>query len=431
MNRTRIPKSSPPEVAHADDGMIRQTRRYKVITPLFGGGVETQKADPVTVVRATEVRGHLRFWWRATRGGQFNGTLADMKKAEEAIWGSAAAQGKAGHSPILISLSNIQEGSLLQGVEIKTRDGTRKVDIGHPASPYSYVAFPLRAEDGKPAGSLRENVSFTLDLLYPAEIDDPISGQRIDLKSEVEAALWAWETFGGIGARTRRGFGALQCETDQAPKKRELENWLRSQLKTHVVLGSWPSDVPYLYHGLDFKLVPPDGKQTVDEAWRYLIDRLRQFRQARYPDRHGRPYGRSKWPEADEVRRQTGDHSPGHAPVYPVTGKTPRGRFGLPIIVQFKREDVRSGDPQPATLEGASHDRYASRLILRPIVCSDSRAFGLACVLQGPPDPPGGYVLNTSAGVAPVRADLTPHETKHIDPLNGNGNVLQAFLNYL
>ena len=27
--------------------------------------------------------------------------------------------------------------------------------------------------------------------------------------AEIEAALWAWETFGGLGARTRRGFGAL------------------------------------------------------------------------------------------------------------------------------------------------------------------------------------------------------------------------------
>ena len=68
--------------------IIRETREYELITPLFGGGAENKKADEVSVIRATEIRGHLRFWWRATRGGQFNGDLVEMKKHEDAIFGS-------------------------------------------------------------------------------------------------------------------------------------------------------------------------------------------------------------------------------------------------------------------------------------------------------------------------------------------------------
>ncbi len=67
--------------------IIRESREYELITPLFGGGVETKKADEVSVIRATEIRGHLRFWWRATRGGQFS-TIEDLKKHEDAIFGS-------------------------------------------------------------------------------------------------------------------------------------------------------------------------------------------------------------------------------------------------------------------------------------------------------------------------------------------------------
>jgi CRISPR-associated protein Cmr1 len=96
--KTRVPQHNAPAVKKRQDNLIRQVRRYKLITPLFGGGVEPHQADPVTIVRGTEVRGHLRFWWRATRGGQFNGSLKEMRRREEEIWGSAAAKDKPGPS---------------------------------------------------------------------------------------------------------------------------------------------------------------------------------------------------------------------------------------------------------------------------------------------------------------------------------------------
>ena len=90
-----------------DPNTITQTRTYKLITPLFGGGAETQKPDAITTVRATEVRGHLRFWWRATHGGMFDGDLKKMKEAEENIWGSAAGEKKSGHSSIKIFINKL------------------------------------------------------------------------------------------------------------------------------------------------------------------------------------------------------------------------------------------------------------------------------------------------------------------------------------
>src|SRR5437588_3495465 len=85
------PQESPPQTitVKQPDNVITQVREYQLITPLYGGGVKPTEADPVTVVRVTEIRGHLRFWWRACRGGKFNGNLAGMKKEEDAIWGKA------------------------------------------------------------------------------------------------------------------------------------------------------------------------------------------------------------------------------------------------------------------------------------------------------------------------------------------------------
>ena len=58
------------EVLVRRDGarVLAWERTYTLLTPLFGGGVEPREADPVSVVRATAVRGHLRFWARAPGG---------------------------------------------------------------------------------------------------------------------------------------------------------------------------------------------------------------------------------------------------------------------------------------------------------------------------------------------------------------------------
>jgi CRISPR-associated protein Cmr1 len=166
------------------------------------------------------------------------------------------------------------------------------------------------------------------------------------------------------------------------------------------------------------------------EAWRYLFSRLQKFRQSRWPDRNGRPYGRSQWPEADAVRRLAKTHSSGHAPSHPVGGKKfPRGQLGLPIIFHFK--DEGRGDPSQATLQGKDAERLASALILRPLMC-DHGAVGLAVRLSSPAAPPGGLVIDSNEiSSTPVTAKLTPSEAAKIDPLNGEPDVIRAFLKSL
>src|SRR5437660_7116867 len=90
---------TPPEaITPPSSGIIEQRRTYELITPLYGGGVTTTEADPVTVVRATEIRGLLRFWWRVMRGGQSENDPS-LKKREDAIWGKAYEKGDTGISP--------------------------------------------------------------------------------------------------------------------------------------------------------------------------------------------------------------------------------------------------------------------------------------------------------------------------------------------
>ncbi len=429
--RKRIPnKLSPPRVVVLPDKAVHQVRRYKVITPLFGGGAEPQRPDAVTVVRASEIRGMLRFWWRATRGGQFNGNLEALRRKEAEIWGAAATKDGLGPSRTAICVKVIHRGHHFQAVD---RRGHPVQDVGAIDSIYSYVAFPLRDISG---AYVLENVEFDLEIQYSKR-----------LAAEVEASLWAWETFGGVGARTRRGFGALQLvEIEQQGEKislrtascNEVASEITKGLQKHLALGKWcnsTENIPHLTSDVQFQITGPGGNPV--SIWENLIKKYQAFRQRRH-----KKYGLSLWPEANTIRVNMG-----RAPKWPrnifnprLVKKFPRGQFGLPIIFHMPHDKNLSVDSY--TLQGQAApgskdnpiNRLASPLILRPLAC-DQGAVGLAVILENPRVPPYGLEVDgLPQEKKAVRSELSFKDAK-TEPLkrvlNGEPDVLKAFLDTL
>lgn len=423
----KLPEKNPPAVNPEVQklGWVTQIRKYRVITPLFGGGEEPQRPDSLTTIRATEVRGHLRFWWRATRGGGLGGNpadiLTDMKKREEEIWGSPAEKNKPGPSKVHVRIVSAQRGKASGN------------DVGQPGSAWSYVAFPLR-EEGLP---VFEDASFELEIKYK-DVDN--------IKDEIEAALWAWETFGGIGGRTRRGFGALQCEAKKDSVNgswQKIDPPARSQVDKnfftkHLLADRvWHPGVPHLTTNSRMKWVT--RTDTASEVWKSLFTALKTFRQKRYKGE----FGLSQWPEANEIRRLFNKdiNTPENVSGYKhVENRFPRAKFGLPIqFNMYHDKDL----PEDIKLQGKalendkSIDRLASPLILRPIACSDG-AVGLAVILDWETvesdetyTPPGGLVLSGAPKNQTVISDVLDSEVAHIPPLDGKTDILQAFLDSL
>ncbi len=142
-----------------------------------------------------------------------------------------------------------------------------------------YAAFPLQPEQRQLAintetKAVQVGVTFALTITFPKSAD-----------REVQAALWARETFGGLGARTRRGFGALK-RTDAAarlptPAQAKEETIARlNGPERYVTDGPWPADVPYLSRAPQYLRVI-DGKGKAIDVWNRLIDDLKDFRQHR------------------------------------------------------------------------------------------------------------------------------------------------------
>ncbi|MBI3650822.1 MAG: type III-B CRISPR module RAMP protein Cmr1 [Acidobacteria bacterium] len=430
-------------VVKKNDGIIKQVRRYKLITPLFGGGVEPGVNDDVTLISGKAIRGHLRFWWRATRGGrmEFEGDLKKMKDAEEIIWGAASTKDKPRPSLVQIEVDVTNKGS-----KEYPYDRSRK-ETGIPL----YAAFPLQPtsndrDSGAKAKFVSMEVAFTLTISFPQ-----------NYAKDIEAALWAWETFGGIGARTRRGFGAIQLENvngqtiarpDKVATRNEISPMLNEQLKKYVVDGEWPDDVPHLSQDALFEVT--DFEQDALHCWNNLIEKLKEFRQQRNPGRERRIPGRSKWSEPEAIREITKQRSPKHQKTEPNFVKFPRAAFGLPIVFQFKDQDKRNpsnpnADPGKTLLGLTNSERLASPLILRAIAVSRTQFVGVALILDGTllademdltlrnDEERNKNVVRTN-----LMADLDQKEAEQIKkmdnrtPLLGRTtDVLQAFLNFL
>ena len=88
MART-ILESCPDAPKHEKSTLM--SFKIELITPLFGGGTVAGELDEKLLIRATEIRGVLRFWWRATRGKIFlkdKNPASSLKKMEDEFWGS-------------------------------------------------------------------------------------------------------------------------------------------------------------------------------------------------------------------------------------------------------------------------------------------------------------------------------------------------------
>lgn len=435
-------------VSQPKENYATQIREYALLTPLFGGGVVPGEADPITLIRGASVRGHLRFWWRAIRGGMFGGDLARMKHYEDLLWGSSVSEEKrkkgivGSRVAIVVYVAKGDEGKEEQPFNHRGRSTD---DFWKRAA---YGAFPAQpdVDKGKPPGLVRKDVRFTLKISFPQNLK--VANHDWNTRAEVEAALWAWETFGGVGARTRRGFGALGLmsidkQNTVFPPAKDAAIHLSQQLQKHLVGGKWPEGVPYVdWQRIKAARIFKDPQENNDEqAWVYLLEKLKSFRQRRNPGQDGNRFGRSKWPEPDQIRHLTGQSYSLHKHRLSHIESFPRAAFGLPIVFHFKTDD-NPGDPDDTTVQGPSKEceRLSSPVILRPLPCDNLESVALAAILgvrRTNPEElvPGGLILKgmmaDGRDAAPITHQLSVDDVKTMPFLNGETDVLEAFLKTL
>ena len=439
----------PDKLPNVDPHQDMDTRRYNIqtITPIFGGGVKAGENDPVTPIRSSSIRGHLRFFWRATCGAKFK-TAAQLFDREGEIWGTA-------DSPSLVTIRVNQPDSDSLG----QRKASDFFGFQNRYGPESYVLFPAR-DKGYPL--LKEGFTFQLNICWPKldklqhfrEIENaklrrekkPQKAEKIDdISPDVEAAVWAWTNFGGIGSRTRRGCGALFCQETAPRDVASIGKWYRENLPVFGNGQQQGQDWPTMP---DKILIGSTVGKPIDQ-WAEVIEVMRAFRQGagvgRNPGSSGgaRMPGRSRWPEPEAIRRLTKARLPKHQRLAAIPDDAfPRAEFGLPIVFHFKDGQEKKErysefrDPPESELYPAGSKRMASPIILRPVAFGDGRR-SVPLIMRLVTKPLTDVELKVrgetihSAGPEEIQGRrLADYKGSPMSGLTEDGSALEAFINF-
>lgn len=335
MRIREIKKDVPVTPEYIEKNSWNHTFKIRTITPIYGGGVKAGYVDREMPIRASGIRGQLRFWWRLLQRNTDRSSKEIFEK-ERNLWGGMCEGGEDFSSKVQLRI-------MVDKSPFPTND-----DRSYPA----YATFPLREQmddqgqerDSSEKKLIKENFEFLLKIQVPSEFKD-----------ELTHTLRWWGSFGGIGARTRRGMGSVKivCEDNQLLKPVNFDEV--EQLGCKLVVHRTESENPM-------------------DTWDLAINRLSKFR--------GRDnIGRSYWPEADAIRNIT--ISDGHfaeklRPRPEMIGLFPKAVLGLPILFKFK--DPK--DPVLTELSAYGKTRMASPLIIKTMALEND-SFG-AIVLKLP-----------------------------------------------
>jgi CRISPR-associated protein Cmr1 len=318
----------------------------RLITPMFGGGYKAREVDTVQPIRPAAIRGHLRFWWRATAGACYT-SVADLHKAETELWGGASTKDNPAVGKVAIQVHILSAGEKASYSQVAPESRPKEGPL------HGYFLFPFQEQKKQniPAAVGRRQVSFQLRLTLDASLSE---AQR----AEVRTALKAWIAFGGVGARTRRGCGALTVLGNSAnqwlPPTQGLAEWLempRDAASDH----DWTT----LAGARGFITLT----KNAEDAWCKLGSFWERFR------RGGLVSG-TKWSDYRDVLCNLDDQHDELALAKPF--------LGLPIEYQEFGEQT----PFTGTLEPAESGRMASPVILKPIALQGGKYGALVLVMN-------------------------------------------------
>lgn len=290
-------------------------------------------------IRASGIRGQLRFWWRLQHRQR---TSTELYRRERALWGGLGRNTKevrASRVGIRVQLDPKWKPTYQTAADY--------AELGYILWPLSVVA---KGEEEKRL--LAPGINFSLQL----SLDSCDDSER----DEVEFALRCWASFGGVGARTRRGLGAVQVKALPPVSAEDAQASLGARLVTPKGRTAGPDPIRH---------------------WKAAIQRLQTYRQGPgFARNRGTPHrpGPSRWPEAAAIRAITGRHrikadGTSFKPAPNTPRHFPRAYFGLPLNFHFQNEKSdQYKDPGDISLTPHDSERMASPLILRPIASRTS-----------------------------------------------------------
>ena len=172
---------------------------YRVLTPLFCAGTDPNRAE----LRLPSFKGMLRFWWRALAWARLDGDLGAIQQQEDELFGSASG----GQSRVVLRAKEPPTASQVNAGDVLRIAPNRPV-VGEGARYLGYGVMEAFANSKKntKAGQLTRAC-----LRAPFDFTVQLRGRDLDSEavSSLTEALKAVGLLGGMGAKSRKGYGAL------------------------------------------------------------------------------------------------------------------------------------------------------------------------------------------------------------------------------
>ncbi len=251
--------------------MDRKVYTLRVVSPMFSNG-----ADPGALeVRATAVRGQLRYWLRAIIGAQ-NAELKHLWSKESEVFGTTEQGSKVAVRvyPIAVDERYIKKSEMLPH-----KDGER---------------------ERSPSWAIQPNWQVSLELV----------ARKGALPERALHALHLWSLLGGLGKRSRRMFGAFKLSGDDAPcynSPEELIGAIKQTLNKAIAQVNPMPDIPEfptLHPKHSWIIVGKRGYDDYEEAVISLFcNLLRSPRFRPYQDSFGGIHPRRSSPLIAQLRQ--------------------------------------------------------------------------------------------------------------------------------
>jgi len=272
--------------------------KYEIVTPMFiGGANQTDTPD----IRPPSIKGALRFWWRALqwgaclkdKGGDEAEALKFLHQQEAELFGAAAKDDQFGQGVCLIKLK--QPKSL--GIE---KNWPTNNDAGA-----GFLGYGLDATNDNPHRiAVNQKQQFSVCVTLKRHI----TAEQIQ---QLTNTLIFWGLLGGLGSRSRRGFGSVAIKNlnDQVFDFKDSESYIKT-IKELIAPIHMAPGMP-IYTAFNDAMQIAKAGQANDQ--RRLMNQLGgQYREARKqagPGLAKLPFGlplAGNRGEADETNRRSG-----------------------------------------------------------------------------------------------------------------------------
>jgi len=157
---------------------------FSVVTPLFMSGANQQQTE----LRITSIKGAIRFWWRALNYAQ------QAKRAEGSIIQSIKVQ-----EDKVFGSTQAQAAVRFQLTTVSTKPGS--ATLFNKQHGLIYLGYGVVDRDGHLERPCYESAQFTLKLISKHAIQDHVTD-----------AIKLFGLIGGIGSRSRKGFGSVNLQ---------------------------------------------------------------------------------------------------------------------------------------------------------------------------------------------------------------------------